>query len=502
MEHPPFWAAAAVAEFVRERASWRRTQVQRFPDDARNAQSADALEQLAMHVEALPDSDRALIELIELDAFDDEDRFVASEEARRAIARWGFGDATSHMRPRDVLQDLVAITRRARRKPARERDKTMTQTTAMPAAPTALWVNAGVGGRVKWHAVKAELAGDRALTHCDKRLELTGETQELRAGVLPIFACGVCETALANASSADPIPAIPDPPMVLWFKAQSGQPVMHAAKTRLNENLVRTYCGEVFDFPTTATELRFPSLYAGSCALCELELQKIESRLTSTIEPMAKHALSDTERAVMYDLLTLAHATDPDCRVREQVLRDAIAADPTNYSDELGAYVMALTELHAAISPAALARLPILAPLDRKDGARIELLGRERQKDLERFLGPLFKEAGLADPFALRREAGAGVEPTAQAIDEAERCMKVLFSEPRDEDLQQSALEAIHKIPTPAGTRVNWDTSKQILRRTVLGAAHSRGSTLEFQGEAHSVLVLMREELQRIADEG
>ena len=115
MEHPPrFWAAKALAEFVRERASWRRTKAHQFPDDERNRASAHALEDLARYVEQLPDTDRSLIELIELDAFDDRDRFIASQEARRAVARWGY-DSGSFMRPRDVIQDLVAITRRARR---------------------------------------------------------------------------------------------------------------------------------------------------------------------------------------------------------------------------------------------------------------------------------------------------------------------------------------------------------------------------------------------------
>lgn len=252
MEHSPFWAAAALAEFVRDQASWRRTQTQRFPDDARNAQSADALEQLAMHVEALPDTDRHLIELVELDAFDDASHFTADEEARRAIARWGFGDATSHMRPRDLLQDLVAITRRARRvpTPAHERNTKMTSST-MPA-----------------------------------------------------------------------------------------------------------------------------------------------------VEPIAKHELSETERYVMYDLFTLAAETSRECQDTEQALRDAIAADPTNYSDQLGEYVTALTKLHAAIAPAALARVPILAPISRSDGSRIELLDPGRERDLERFLRPIFEDAGIGGEFA------------------------------------------------------------------------------------------------------
>jgi hypothetical protein len=328
MEHPPFWAASALAEFVRERASWRRTQAQRFPDDARNAESADALEQLAMHVEALPDTDRSLVELIELDAFDDQDRFIASEEARRTIARWGFGDATSHMRPRDLLRDLVAITHRARRR-ANERKTKVTSATATR--------------------------------------------------------------------------AIPQLPKVLWFKAKADGGKKHAAEDRVEGNLVRTYCGEVFDFPEVDER---PSPYAGACPLCELALDKVDGPLPQP----GKHELREAERDVMYDLLTLAHATDRECQVREKVLSDAIAADPTNYSDELGAYVMALTKLHAAIAPAALARMPILAPLARKDGALIELLDLEREEDLERFLRPLFNDAGIQDPFLIpsRERTAAG----------------------------------------------------------------------------------------------
>src|SRR5207248_5456798 len=85
MEQPPpeFWAAAALAAFVRDQASWRRTQAARFPADPRNARSAAALDELADFITSLDVGDRHLGELITLEAFDDHDRFRPSDELRR-----------------------------------------------------------------------------------------------------------------------------------------------------------------------------------------------------------------------------------------------------------------------------------------------------------------------------------------------------------------------------------------------------------------------------------
>jgi len=104
MEQPPpeFWAAAALAAFVRDQASWRRTQAARFPADPRNARSAAALDELADFITSLDVGDRHLGELITLEAFDDHDRFRPSDELRRVVARHGY-DRTA-LQPRDVLQ--------------------------------------------------------------------------------------------------------------------------------------------------------------------------------------------------------------------------------------------------------------------------------------------------------------------------------------------------------------------------------------------------------------
>lgn len=126
MDDPPFWAAESVAAFLREQAAWRHAQAERFPSDRRNFRSASALEQLAAYVGALPATDLALNELIAVKAFEDDLRFIASDEARRAVTRYGFDHEPT---PRTLLQELVAITRRARRLPAQERNSKMIATT-------------------------------------------------------------------------------------------------------------------------------------------------------------------------------------------------------------------------------------------------------------------------------------------------------------------------------------------------------------------------------------
>src|SRR5438445_6324293 len=132
---PPFWAAKALADYVRGQASWRRTKAAQFPDAPRNASSANALERLALFIDDLQPTDRDLVELIELGAFNDRDEFIAGEEARRAIAGWGFDHDDPNLRRfRDLINELVAITRRERqaKTPAQERKTAMTLTQTKP----------------------------------------------------------------------------------------------------------------------------------------------------------------------------------------------------------------------------------------------------------------------------------------------------------------------------------------------------------------------------------
>jgi hypothetical protein len=170
MTSPPYPPAAALAAFVREQASWRRTQADRFPADRlRNARSAIALERLALHVEEYREGQSPhLTQLVELGAFSD-GSFSAGPEARRAVARWGFDeDLETNLRTfRDLLQELVAITRRARQT-AQMRNTQMTAATETTRAfsPNAAGVLEEIFDLAMWHdrrCVAARAAVQRRL---------------------------------------------------------------------------------------------------------------------------------------------------------------------------------------------------------------------------------------------------------------------------------------------------------------------------------------------------
>jgi hypothetical protein len=186
MEHPPFWAAEALAAFIRDQASWRRTQAERFPEDSRNLRSAAALEELATYVEQLPSTDRSLNELCDLGAFDDDNRLVAGVDARRAISRYRFDE--THLQQRDVLNDLVAIMRRARRSPAQKR----TEMTVMLSAKRE-WVRDQP--RRPWHAVARRFGEDQVETLCGARLDLGGasDTTIERSSSDTGQGCAICD---------------------------------------------------------------------------------------------------------------------------------------------------------------------------------------------------------------------------------------------------------------------------------------------------------------------
>jgi hypothetical protein len=358
MEHSPFWAAAALAEFVRDQASWRRTQAQRFPDDARNAQSADALEQLAMHVEALPDTDRHLIELIELDAFDDASYFTGGDEARRAIARWGFGDATSHMRPRDLLQDLVAITRRARRAktPAHERKTEMT---------------------VAVHAALHDHAAEAARRYVDDIFTLA---------------------------------------------------LYHDRDTE--------------------------------------EIRERVSDLTASDEVGGGLTLTAKGRASL--------------------------------EDSIEALKFAIADLCATLAPVALRRATALVAAG---GGHTDILVPDSD-EANAYARHLFEAAGIADRYVAATPRAWSSGPTRASLDAAETEIEAFLAEPNARTLG-AALEAIEDIgPAPDGTTVDWEASKQILRRTIKAAGQPRGSTYAASIEAPNLLRLFREDVERHSAKG
>jgi hypothetical protein len=118
---------------------------------------------------------------------------------------------------------------------------------------------------------------------------------------------------------------------------------------------------------------------------------------TPSTSTLSKHELTDEECDVLTDIFELAEAHSYECREKKRAVREAIASDPQpwNTTDLIGEHTYAVAHLHAAIAQAALARVPILAPLDASDGAIADLKGTK----LEEFLRPIFDEAGIGDSF-------------------------------------------------------------------------------------------------------
>jgi hypothetical protein len=213
MQHPPppFWAAKAVAEYVRGQASWRRAQAARFPDDERNLRSAAALDELALYIEDLPETDRHLSELAELDAFDDRDQFIGNEEVRRWIGLWRFTENTMTMRPGDLIQDVVSLIRREHRNPKRfatrraetpahERKNKMA--IATPPNQTIKWLRDRPG--LRSHAVRAKVDDEQVVTYCGTWLKLRTEAPTLEPIGGIEGACSLCEAALEREAKGEP----------------------------------------------------------------------------------------------------------------------------------------------------------------------------------------------------------------------------------------------------------------------------------------------------------
>jgi hypothetical protein len=82
-----------LAECLRGQAAWREGKAAEYPDDRRNAASADALRRLAEHVEALPEGDANLAVLSALHEPYHLDVFSPGEEASYMLGRFGFDGA-------------------------------------------------------------------------------------------------------------------------------------------------------------------------------------------------------------------------------------------------------------------------------------------------------------------------------------------------------------------------------------------------------------------------
>jgi hypothetical protein len=241
---------------------------------------------------------------VELGAFAD-GRFVDGEEARRTIASWGFDhDETDLRRFRDLLQELVAITRRARRTPAQKRTVKMDEMTTT-------------------NAFAAE---------------------------------SIAEAALSK-----------DRPV--------GQAIRRMASGR------------------------------GGSGDAEFVGGAAHGAIAAAEERIAKRELSDAECDVLTDIFELAEAHSYECLEKGRALRDAIAASPQpwDWTDFFNEYTYAVAHVHTTITRAAVARVAILAPLDQSVGNLLDLKGGQ----LERFLRPIFDEAGIGDSFVGSSDPGS-----------------------------------------------------------------------------------------------
>ena len=99
-------------DYFRAQAEWRRHRAEEYPDDARNARSAEALESLAEYVES-GEIDRLVEKGLTPHLF--EEISLGGEETHRAVARYGFdypvtgADPTQHVEFLERLQVLCMV---------------------------------------------------------------------------------------------------------------------------------------------------------------------------------------------------------------------------------------------------------------------------------------------------------------------------------------------------------------------------------------------------------
>ncbi len=81
---------AAMIEYLEGVAAWRRRKADEYDRDPRNLRSADAIEELASHIESLPDSDPRLTRLHQLGM--QGETFFPGQQASYEIGRFRFFD--------------------------------------------------------------------------------------------------------------------------------------------------------------------------------------------------------------------------------------------------------------------------------------------------------------------------------------------------------------------------------------------------------------------------
>jgi hypothetical protein len=98
----------ALAQFLRERSEWRSEKAEEYPDDRRNARSAECLAALADYVSRLPADDEALRLLAAIHKPYGSDTFHPSTEGKYMISRFGFDRPVPPSGFGDFLQHLAS----------------------------------------------------------------------------------------------------------------------------------------------------------------------------------------------------------------------------------------------------------------------------------------------------------------------------------------------------------------------------------------------------------
>ncbi len=111
---------SALAEYLRQTASWRGDKTREYPEDARKERSSAPLAEFAAYVESLPDDDLRLQGLAELGRADD-GVYSPGETAAHVISRYGFYRATHS--PSEFLDWIVEEEKREAAEMLEERRK-------------------------------------------------------------------------------------------------------------------------------------------------------------------------------------------------------------------------------------------------------------------------------------------------------------------------------------------------------------------------------------------
>ena len=100
----------SLSDYFRNQAAWRSQKADEYPDDSRNAQSADALYSLAEYVEGDQRGGKetgALVAALEQHLFDA--TLLGGPSMARAVSRYGFGHKVSPMTHLDFLDELTVL---------------------------------------------------------------------------------------------------------------------------------------------------------------------------------------------------------------------------------------------------------------------------------------------------------------------------------------------------------------------------------------------------------